>query len=68
MRATGIEATAKSGEVWICDGTCRALGELVRVDQVREAALPSAREPARVHRVLGVGGAQIISLRSVPAR
>jgi DNA-binding response OmpR family regulator len=68
VRATGIEATAEGGEVWICESTRRALGELVRVDQVREIALPPARAPAQVHRVLGVGGSQIISLRSVPAR
>jgi len=66
--ATGIEATGEGGEVWICDSSRRALGELAQVDQVREVALPPAGEPARVHRVLGVGGSQIISLRSVPAR
>jgi adenylate cyclase len=66
VRATGIEATGESGEVWICGGTRRALGELVQVDHEREVDLPAAPEP--VHRVLGVGGAQVISLRSVPAR
>jgi adenylate cyclase len=68
VRATGIEATGEGGEVWICDSTRRALGELVQVDQVREVALPPESAPARLHRVLGVGGSQIISLRSVPAR
>jgi class 3 adenylate cyclase len=67
VQATGIEAAAEGGEVWICDGTHRALGELLQVDRVREVALPPARAPVPVHRVLGVGGAQLISLRSVPA-
>ena len=42
--------------------------ELVQVDHVREVAVPPAPAPEQVHRVLGMGGAQIISLRSVPAR
>ena len=54
--------------MWICDGSRRALGELLQVDQVREVMLPPTHAPAPVHRVLGVGGAQIISLRSVAAR
>ena len=66
--ATAIEAAAEGGEVWICDSSRRALGELLQVDQVREVMLPPTHAPAPVHRVLGVGGAQIISLRSVPAR
>ena len=68
VRATCIEASGESGEVWICDGTRGALGELLQVDQVREVALPPAGAPDRVHRVLGVGGSQLISLRSVPPR
>jgi class 3 adenylate cyclase len=68
VQATGIEASGEGGEVWICDSTRQALGELVQVDQVREVALPPTRAPVRVHRVLGVGGSQLISLRSVPAR
>jgi class 3 adenylate cyclase len=66
VRATGIEAAGEAGEVWICDGTRRALAELVQVDHERELGLRPA--PERVHRVLGVGGSQVISLRSVPAR
>ncbi len=66
VRAAGIEAAGEAGEVWICDGTRHALAELVQVDHEREVELPTA--PERVHRVLGVGGSQVISLRSVPAR
>jgi DNA-binding response OmpR family regulator len=64
--AARIESLARGGEVWICDRTREALDGVVNVD--REQPLPSAGEgePQRAHRVLGVGGAQLISLRAVP--
>jgi CheY-like chemotaxis protein len=67
LRAAAIEAQARGGGVWICTGTRERLGELASVD--REGELPAdAAEggPIRVHRLLGLGGTRLISLRSVP--
>jgi adenylate cyclase len=57
-----IEANAAGGEVWICHETRLALGDVVTVDRERQVA--GCEGPA--HRVLGVGGSQLISLRSLP--
>ena len=66
VEAARIEAQARAGEVWICAGTRDVLGELANVD--REAEIPAAAgdEPLHMHRVLGLGGSRLISLRSVP--
>ena len=65
-RAQGIEALARGGEVWICSATREALGDLANVD--RERALPAADggEAAVAHRLLGVSGPYLISLRALP--
>jgi adenylate cyclase len=66
-RAAVIEAQARGGEVWICARTRERLGELAHVD--REQELPAQAEgdrAIRAHRLLGLGGSRLISLRSVP--
>jgi adenylate cyclase len=68
VRAGGVERGARGGEVWICPDTYEAVGNLVHVDAQREELLPGAEEPVRLHRVLGVGGSHLISLRSAPSR
>ena len=55
-----IEAEARNGEVWICDATLARLGPLAQVDQEREV------DGRPVHRLLGVGGEWLMSLRGVP--
>jgi class 3 adenylate cyclase len=64
VRATEIEAGARGGEVWVCPATREALAGLVNVD--RERTLPGSDPPLRLHRVVGVGGTQLISLRNHP--
>jgi DNA-binding response OmpR family regulator len=60
LRSARIEADARGGEVWICTETLSRLGELAEVD--RERVL----DDQIVHRLLGVGGEWVISLRCVP--
>jgi DNA-binding response OmpR family regulator len=66
-RAAKIEAESRSGEVWICAQTLAAVADVANVDREREIARPEAGEVLRAHRLLGVGGAQLISLRSLPS-
>ncbi len=66
VRAAGVEAQARGGEVWICPDTYEAVAGQVNTDAEREAALPGAEGALRLRRVLGVGGAHLISLRSAP--
>jgi len=66
-RAAALEAQARGGEVWICERTRERLGELANVDREREIPAASAGgEPIQAHRLLGLGGSRLISLRSVP--
>jgi DNA-binding response OmpR family regulator len=60
LQATRIEAGAGDGEVWICDATRARLGELAEVDLQREL------DGQILHRLLGVGGEWLMSLRAVP--
>ena len=60
LNAARIESGAKGGEVWICDATRERIGELAEVDRERES------DGRRVHRLLGVGGEWLMSLRAVP--
>jgi adenylate cyclase len=60
LRAARIEAQARGGEVWICAETRSRLGGIAEVDRVREQV------DGVVHRLLGVGGEWVMSLRSVP--
>jgi adenylate cyclase len=64
LRAGEIEASAEGGEVWICGKTRATLEGVVNTD--RERALPAGAEraPLPIHRVLGIGGAHLITLRS----
>jgi adenylate cyclase len=64
--AASIESMARGGEVWICDRTRQALDEIVNVDRERQVSAAQEAGPLRAHRVLGVGGAQLISLRALP--
>jgi adenylate cyclase len=65
-RAEGIESLARSGEVWICSATREALGDLANVDRECELAGAEGAETSRAHRLLGISGAHLISLRSLP--
>jgi DNA-binding response OmpR family regulator len=66
LRAAAIEAQARGGEVWICARTRERLGELANVDHEREHSADAAGAgPIRAHRLLGLGGSRLISLRSV---
>jgi len=64
LQAAEIEASAEGGEVWICGKTRAALEGVVNTD--RERAIPAGPEgaPLPTHRVLGIGGAHLITLRS----
>jgi adenylate cyclase len=64
--ATRIESLARGGEVWICARTRDALNGVVNVDRERPVTAGEEGSPLRAHRVLGVGGAQLISLRALP--
>jgi adenylate cyclase len=64
-RALALEARAGGGEVWICDATRLQLGDLLHTDHERDVTL-AAGERVRAHRLLGVGGSSLVSLRSVP--
>jgi adenylate cyclase len=65
--AARIEAHARSGEVWICDETRGALGDLANVDAEDELQGATEADPLRVHRLLGVSGSSLISLRALPS-
>jgi len=67
LRAARIEALARGGEVWICARTHAALEGVVNVDRERELPSGADGEALPIHRVLGVGGARLITLRSLPA-
>jgi adenylate cyclase len=60
LKAARIESGAEGGEVWICDVTRDALAELAEVDREKVS------DDQRVHRLLGVGGEWLMSLRAVP--
>jgi class 3 adenylate cyclase len=62
LQAARVEAGCRGGEVWVCDTTRARLGELAEVDMQREL------EGQSVHRLLGVGGEWLMSLRSRPDR
>ena len=61
LTAARIESEANGGEVWICDETRARIDELAEID--REKMI----DERRVHRLLGVGGEWLMSLRAVPA-
>jgi len=65
LTAAALEAGARGGEVWVCGSTRDALGENATIDREREVERADGA-PLHAHRVLGLGGAHIISLRSVP--
>jgi len=64
--AARIESLARGGEVWICARTRDALDGVVNVDRERQVTAAEEGDPLWVHRVLGLGGAQLISLRALP--
>jgi adenylate cyclase len=66
VAAARIEAAALAREVWICSETHTAVAELLESDAARDAPAREGAEPLRIHRVLGIGGTHLISLRSVP--
>ena len=66
VSAARIEAAALAREVWICSDTHAAVADLLESDAVRDALPREGSEALRIHRVLGIGGTHLISLRSVP--
>jgi len=66
VAAARIEAAVVAREVWICGDTFHAVAELLESDATRDIALREESESLRIHRVLGIGGTHLISLRSVP--
>jgi len=60
LQAARIEQGAGPGEVWICDAARTRLGAIAEVDRQREV------DGATVHRLLGVGGEWLMSLRARP--
>ena len=60
QQAARIEADAREGEVWICDRTRACLGELPEIDREREL------DGMTLHRLLGLGGEWLMSLRAAP--
>jgi class 3 adenylate cyclase len=67
VAARRLEAAAAGGEVWVCAETRRAAGDALRGDQERELPDRDGEPPLRALRILGVGGAQVITLRGGPA-
>jgi DNA-binding response OmpR family regulator len=66
LEAAAVESRARAGEVWICAGTHEAVAGVVESDQTGEVPRPRVEGSLRTYRVLGVGGARLISLRGVP--
>jgi DNA-binding response OmpR family regulator len=66
VAAARIEAAALAREVWICDETRSAVADVLESDAEREIAERSGSEVLRIHRVLGISGTHLISLRSLP--
>lgn len=66
VAAARIEAAAVAREVWICDETRAAVAELLESDASRDVPECEEAGALRIHRVLGIGGTHLISLRSVP--
>ena len=67
LDAARVESSARGGEVWICSRTREALGETAHVDRERDLGSDDDDRPLHVHRLLGLGGVRLISLRSLPA-
>jgi len=66
VRAEWIEHAGETGEVWIGAETRALLGSRVRTDRTRTLEGEGFELGAEAHRVLGVTGNRLISLRSVP--
>ena len=64
--ARRLEEAAGPGEVWVCPETRRRAGDRLRGDRERELDGPTNGVPGRALRLLGVGGAQLVSLRRLP--
>jgi DNA-binding response OmpR family regulator len=60
LEAARIEASGRGGEVWICEKTRSALGDLAEIDERRTL------DDETVYRLLGVKGEWLMSLRAVP--
>ena len=60
LQSSRIESRAGSGEVWICDDTRARLGDLAKT-YITDTVVAQP-----VHRLLGVGGAWLMSMRAVP--
>jgi len=67
IRAARIEQVARPGEILICEDTRNGAREVLEVDPARSARLETGSDVEPLHSLLGVGGAELISLRSVPA-
>jgi adenylate cyclase len=60
VTASRIESGASGDEVWICEVTRERVGDLAEIDRQRDIG------DHRAHRLLGVGGEWLMSLRAVP--
>jgi class 3 adenylate cyclase len=68
IRAAQIERAALPGEVLACTETCDSAGETLTRIEPRGAPFEEQYAEGRLHSILGVGGQQLISLRTVPDR
>jgi adenylate cyclase len=66
IRAALIETVARPGEVLACQETCDRTGDLLEIADPPESP-PGLGADERVNSVLGVGGRQLISLRTASA-
>jgi class 3 adenylate cyclase len=66
LDAARVESAAQAGEVWICSSTREALGETAHADREQDLAAEGKARALHIHRLLGLGGVRLISLRSLP--
>jgi class 3 adenylate cyclase len=66
IRATQIERAAVAGEVLACEKTCDSAGETLTRIEPRGGPFEGRYANEHLHSILGVGGQQLISLRTEP--
>jgi len=66
IRAALIERAARPGEILICEQTRDRAREVLELDTSRSARLETGSGVESLHSVMGVGGAELISLRAAP--
>jgi adenylate cyclase len=63
LHAARIEHAAPPGQLMICDATRRAVGDTLEIAESMEMSLVEGEPDVTIHRVMGVGGGELISLR-----